>query len=114
MFFDNLFFAEKINRKFALCNSRWSTKQEILPEIKKGKKKAPKVKKQKKPKQLLHGSLFRSKETFNRRDDGFLVINDALVALQLKDSKVVILLYNCMDPSKLTSVERRQKGKSKN
>ena len=34
------------------------------------------------------------------------------VALRWKHSKVVMLLTNCMDPSKLTSVERRQKGTS--
>ena len=34
---------------------------------------------------------------------------DGLVALRSKDSKVVMLLTNSMDPSKLWSVERRQK-----
>ena len=37
---------------------------------------------------------------------------DGLVTLRWKDSKVVVLLINCLDPSKLTSVERRQKGTS--
>ena len=37
---------------------------------------------------------------------------DGLVALRWKNSKAVMLLTNCMDPSKLTSVERRQKGTS--
>ena len=37
---------------------------------------------------------------------------DGLVAFRWKDSKVVILLTNYINPSKMTSVERLQKGTS--
>ena len=69
-------------------------------------------KKQQKPKELVHWSSFTSEESFNRGDSDYLVKKDGFVALRWKDSKVVMLLTNCMDPSKLTSVERRQKGTS--
>ena len=55
--------------------------RKLLPEIEKGKKKAPKEKKQKKAKQLVHGSSFKSKETFNCGDSDFLVSKDRLVGL---------------------------------
>ena len=37
---------------------------------------------------------------------------DGLAPLRWKDSKVVMLLTNCLDPSNKTSVEWRQKGTS--
>jgi len=40
------------------------------------------------------------------------VSKEGIVALRWKDSKVVMLLSNCMDPSKMISVERRKKGNS--
>ena len=46
-----------------------------------------------------------SQKSFNRGDSDYLVSKDGLVTLRWKDSKVVMLLTNCMDPSKLTSVE---------
>ena len=81
--------------------------------MEKGKKKAQKKKKKKKKKneeskkakQLVHGSSFKSEETFNREDNDFLFSKDGLVALHWKGSKVLMLLPNCMDPSTLTSVE---------
>ena len=90
--------------------------QKLLPKIKKPtKKKSQAEKKQKKvqkPKKLVHGSSFTSEESFNHGDSDYLVSKDGLVALLWKDSKVVMLLTNCMDLSKLTSVERRQKKKN--
>ena len=90
--------------------------QKLLPKIKKPTKKKSqaekKQKKQQKPKKLVHGSSFTSEESFNHGDSDYLVSKDGLVALLWKDSKVVMLLTNCMDLSKLTSVERRQKKTS--
>ena len=71
-----------------------------------------KQKKQRKLKELVHGSSFTSEEIFNRGDSNYLVSKVGLVALLWKDSKVVMLLTNWMDPSKLTSVEQCQKGTS--
>ena len=89
----------------------------LLPKIEKPTKKKSqgekKQKKQQKPKELVHWSSFTSEESFNRGDSDYLVKKDGFVALRWKDSKVVMLLTNCMDPLKLTSVERRQKGTSK-
>ena len=53
----------------------------LLPEIEKGQKKAPKEEKQKKAKQLVHDSSFKSEEIFNLRDSNFLISKDLLVAL---------------------------------
>ena len=90
--------------------------RKLLPKIDRPTKKKSqaekKKKKQQKPKELFHGSSFTIEEFFNRGDSNYLVSKDGLVALRWKDSKVVMLLTNCIDPSKLTSVERRQKGTS--
>ena len=90
--------------------------RKLLPKIEKPTKRKSqaekKQKKQQKPKKLIHGSLFTSEESFNHGDSDYLVSKDWPVALRWKHSKVVMLLTNCMDPSKLTSVERRQKGTS--
>ena len=53
-----------------------------------------------------------SEESLNCGDSDYLVSYDGLVALRWKDSNVVMILTNCMDPSKLTSAERLQKGTS--
>ena len=76
------------------------------------KKKSKQVKSKNKTKELVHGSTFSSESSFDRGDSDFLVSKDGLVALRWKDSKVVMLLTNCMDPSMMTNVERRQKGKA--
>ena len=90
--------------------------RKLLPKIEKPTKKKfqteKKLKKQQKPKEFAHGSSFTSEESFNRGDSNYCVNKDGLAALQWKDSKVVMLLTNCMGPLKLTSVERLQKGTS--
>ena len=90
--------------------------RKLLPKVEKPTKKKSqaekKQKKQQKPKELVHGSSSFTSEESYRGDSDYLVSKDRLVALRWKDSKVVMLLTNCMDPSKLTSVERRQKGTS--
>ena len=58
-------------------------------------------------KELAHWSSFISEESFNRGDSDYIVSKDGLVALQWKDSKVM-LLTNCMDLSMLADVEWRQ------
>ena len=89
----------------------WVVRQnrKLFPKIEKPTKKKShaenKQKKQEKPKELVYGSLFISEESFNYGDSDYLVSKDGLVALQWKDSKVLMLLTNCMDPSKLTNVE---------
>ena len=57
-------------------------KRELLHGIEMGKKKVPKDKKQKKAKLLVHGSSFKSEETFNCGDSNFLVSKDGIVALR--------------------------------
>ena len=57
-------------------------------------------------------SSFTSKESFRCGDSDYLVNKDRLVALQWKDSNVVMLLTNYMVPSEFTSVELRQKETS--
>ena len=56
--------------------------RELLHGIVMGKKKVPKDKKQKKAKLLVHGSSFKSEETFNCGDSNFLVSKDGIVALR--------------------------------
>lgn len=58
----------------------------LLPEIEKGKKNAPKEKKQQKIKHLAHGSSFKSEKIFKIEDSNFLVSKDGYVVLQWKDS----------------------------
>ena len=119
---------EKLNGSFTTSLLRKSTdkslygirvvrqNRKLLPKIDRPTKKKSqaekKKKKQQKPKEVFHGSSFTIEEFFNRGDSNYLVSKDGLVALRWKDSKVVMLLTNCIDPSKLISVERRQKGTS--
>ena len=88
--------------------------RKLLPKIEKPtEKKSQAVKKQKKQlKKLVHGSSFTSVESFSHGDSDYLVSKDGLVTLRWKDSKVVMILTNCMDLSKLTSAEQCQKGTS--
>ena len=62
--------------------------------------------------ELVQGVKFENEETLSRGDSDYLVSKDGLVALRWFDSKVVMLLTNCMDPSVLVNVDRRQKGKA--
>ena len=56
-----------------------------LPKIEKPTKKKfqteKKLKKQQKPKELIHGSSFTSEESFNRGDSNYFVSKDGLAAL---------------------------------
>ena len=86
--------------KIGNCYLIWKRERRKLKKIKKKE-----AEESKKAKQLVHGSSFKSEETFNREDNDFLFSKGGLVAIHWKDSKVLILLPNCMDPSKLTSAE---------
>ena len=120
IFFDNFFTLPSLLRKLTdnslygigLFNKTVSCYQKLKNRQRRNLKQKKKQKKQQKPQELVYGSSFTSEESFNYGDCNCLVSKDELVALQWKDSKVVMLLTNCMDPSKLTSVERRQKGTS--
>ena len=68
--------------------------RKLLTSIKKGNKKTPKEKKHKKAKQLVHSSWFKREETFNCEESNFLTSKERFVALQRKDSKIVVLLDN--------------------
>ena len=118
--FDNFFTSPSLLRKLT-DNSLYGIRvvrqnRKLSPKIEKPAKKKSqaekKQKKQQKTKELVYRSSFTTEESFNRGEIDYLVSKDGLVALRWKDSKVVMLLTNCMDPSKLTSVERRQKGTS--
>ena len=87
------------------------TKKKAAAEAK-NKTPEDKWKKKKKTKELVFGASFTSDKSFDRGDSDFLVSKDGIFALRWKNSKVVMFLTNCMDPSKMISVERRQKGKS--
>ena len=117
IFFDNFFTSPSLMRKLTendlygigvvrQCRKLLPKKEETE------KKKSKQVKSKNKTKELVHGSTFSSESSFDRGDSDFLVSKDGLVALRWKDSKVVMLLTNCMDPSMMTNVERRQKGKA--
>lgn len=97
---------EKINKTSIYGIDVVRKNRKLLHGIEKGKKKVPEDKKQKKANLLVHGSSYKSEETFNCGDSNFPVSKDGLVALRWKDSKVGMLLSNSMDPSKLISVEQ--------
>ena len=127
-YFDNFFTSPRLMRSLT-GNSLYGIgvvrfNRKLLPKVEpKSKQKEAKAKeealkgkklpaKTKKAIELVHGEKFGNEENLSRGDSDYLISKDGLVALRWFDSKVVMLLTNCMDPSKLVNVERRQKGSS--
>ena len=98
---------EKIDWQLTVWDRGCLKKRKAVTKIEKPAKRKSqaekKQKKQQKPKELVHRSLFTSEESFNRGDSDYLVSKDEPVALQWKDSKVVMLLTNCMHLQKESS-----------
>ena len=127
-YFDNFFTSPRLMRSLT-GNSLYGIgvvrfNRKLLPKVEpKSKQKEAKAKeealkgkkppaKTKKAIELVHGEKFENEENLSRGDSDYLISKDGLVALRWFDSKVMMLLTNCMDPSKLVNVERRQKESS--
>ena len=95
---------KKLYREWSLCYRTCSIQQKAsAPDWKTGLKKQE---------QVITKDCFNDSKDFKRGDSDFLVTKDGLAALRWMDSRVAMLLSNFRDPSKLSTVKRREKGQS--